>query len=106
MARWMLPILLLAIAACSGESDSTAADTSGSGDVADTSSDGSSSADGSADGSGHTDPPGTRALLDTAALPTAVPFMYIVIVMPSLLTTTWVGTLGVTAVSAIMNAPT
>ena len=74
MARWMLPILLLAFAACSDDGgSSSAADTSGSGDVADTSTDGSSSADGSADGSDHTDPPGTSALLDTAALGEGMP---------------------------------
>ena len=73
MARWMFPLLLLVLAACSGDAGSeSTADTSADGSASDTSSDGSA-ADTIADGSDHTDPPGTRALLDTAALGDGMP---------------------------------
>lgn len=74
MARWMFALLFLGIAACSGDGDS-GTDTTGSGDASDSSTDGSSSEDGSGSGEGsdHTDPAGTRALFDTAALGEGMP---------------------------------
>ena len=72
MARWILPLLLLALGACSSDaSDSPDTSSDGSG-ATDTTVDGSAT-DTAADGSEHTDPPGTRALLDTAALGEGMP---------------------------------